>query len=278
MIDSKEDCPLRPGATLTKTFVLNPAKGVTKNWIALEDSYVRAPSSLAATVVCNSPEERNVFAIYVSYYVKIKTQVGALGSDVSVKLPFALTPSPADAELLDQSPERYSPIQSTSADHVTPGTSFAQDMITVDTTQPERWPSVDTNPDEGEMNSIKTRRHHRSRQANELASRFNIQNALCCLMFCKRKETTWEIVESRYRVISVNIFLRASPLFHRIDDIVVEFRRNSTYLCCFIPCYHFFSSMYMSNIFSFVCNLNFNIFGFSSGMCAACLWYTCNYE
>ena len=138
MIDSKEDCPLRPGATLSKTFVLNPAKGVTKNWIALEDSYVRAPSSLAATVVCNSPEERNVFAIYVSYYVKIKTQVGALGSDVSVKLPFALTPSPADAELLDQSPERYSPIQSTSQDHVTPGTSFAQDMITVDTTQPER--------------------------------------------------------------------------------------------------------------------------------------------
>lgn len=68
--------------------------GVTKNWIALEDSYSKTGASLASTVVCNnSPEDRNVFAIYVSYYVKVKLTLSAMGGDLSVKLPFTLTHS-----------------------------------------------------------------------------------------------------------------------------------------------------------------------------------------
>lgn len=69
--------------------------GVTKNWIALEDSYSKTGASLASTVVChsNSPEDRNVFAIYVSYYVKVKLTLSAMGGEVSVKLPFTLTHS-----------------------------------------------------------------------------------------------------------------------------------------------------------------------------------------
>lgn len=68
---------------------------MTKNWIALEDSYSKVGSSLASTVVCNSntPEDRNVFAIYVSYYVKVKLTFGAIGGELSVKLPFTLTHS-----------------------------------------------------------------------------------------------------------------------------------------------------------------------------------------
>lgn len=71
IINSKEECPIGPGKSLKKTYSLNPAKGATKNWIALEDSYSKTNASLASTVICNSPEERNVFAIYVSYYVKV---------------------------------------------------------------------------------------------------------------------------------------------------------------------------------------------------------------
>lgn len=69
--------------------------GVTKNWIALEDSYSKSGASLASTVLCNSdsPEDRNVFAIYVSYYVKVKLTLSAMGGEVSVKLPFTLTHS-----------------------------------------------------------------------------------------------------------------------------------------------------------------------------------------
>jgi len=35
-------------------------------------------------------EERNVFAIYVSYYVKVKLSLSGMGGEVSLKLPFIL--------------------------------------------------------------------------------------------------------------------------------------------------------------------------------------------
>ncbi|KAF6204674.1 hypothetical protein GE061_018835 [Apolygus lucorum] len=98
MLNSKEECPIPPGKGLTKTYVLSPAKGATKNWIALEDSYSKNNSSLASTVVCNSPDERNVFAIYVTYYVKVKAIMGPMGGEVSVKLPFTLMHSPSEPD------------------------------------------------------------------------------------------------------------------------------------------------------------------------------------
>ncbi|KAF9795526.1 hypothetical protein SFRURICE_004898 [Spodoptera frugiperda] len=83
-----------PGQTFTDTFTLTPHRGITKNWIALEDSYSKTGASLASTVLSNNtPEDRNVFAIYVSYYVKVKLTFSAMGGDLSLKLPFTLTHS-----------------------------------------------------------------------------------------------------------------------------------------------------------------------------------------
>lgn len=92
MFDSKEDCPLAPYSTFEKTYPLLPVKSSTKNWIALEDSYTKTGASLASTVTCttNNPDERNVFAIYVSYYVKVKLIVSVMSGEVSLKLPFTL--------------------------------------------------------------------------------------------------------------------------------------------------------------------------------------------
>lgn len=114
MVDGKDDCPLQSGTSLHKTYVLHPAKGVTRNWIALEDSHVKSSSSLASTVDCNSPDDRNVFAIYVSYYVKVKLIIGALNSKLSMKLPFTLLPSKPDlTDYFDQMPtDQGSPSQS----------------------------------------------------------------------------------------------------------------------------------------------------------------------
>lgn len=85
--------------------------GVTKNWIALEDSYSKSGASLASTVICNNiPEDRNVFAIYVSYYVKVKLTLSAMGGEVSLKLPFTLTHScineaPTDSVIEESTPK-----------------------------------------------------------------------------------------------------------------------------------------------------------------------------
>ncbi|KAM3966488.1 LOW QUALITY PROTEIN: phosrestin-2 [Aphomia sociella] len=101
---------VRPGQLLTETFSLLPDRGVTKNWIALEDSYSKTGASLASTVVCNnSPEDRNVFAIYVSYYVKVKCSLSKMGGDISVKLPFILTHSCNSGPTVENVAEDVSP-------------------------------------------------------------------------------------------------------------------------------------------------------------------------
>lgn len=73
LMSSQENCPLGPSGNLRKTYTLRLVKGTTKNWIALEDSYTKTGTSLASTVANprNGPDDRNVYTIYVSYYVKV---------------------------------------------------------------------------------------------------------------------------------------------------------------------------------------------------------------
>ncbi|XP_031836877.1 arrestin homolog [Nomia melanderi] len=102
MLSSQEGCPVGPGASMKRNYTLRPIKGSTKNWIALEDSYTKAGATLASTVVCpgNGPDDRNVFAIYVSYYVKVKLLISGMGGEVSLKLPFTLMHSNTDPDLI----------------------------------------------------------------------------------------------------------------------------------------------------------------------------------
>ncbi|XP_028050485.1 arrestin homolog isoform X2 [Monomorium pharaonis] len=102
LMSSQEDCPLGPGSNLRKTYALRLVKGTTKNWIALEDSYTKTGTSLASTVANprNGPDDRNVYTIYVSYYVKVKLLISAMGGEVSLKLPFTLMHSTTDMDLM----------------------------------------------------------------------------------------------------------------------------------------------------------------------------------
>ncbi|XP_067006688.2 phosrestin-2 [Anabrus simplex] len=133
LINSKEECPLGPGSSLSKTYTLHPAKGATKNWIALEDSFSKAGASLASTVTCptDSPEERNIFAIYVSYYVKVKILVGAMGGVLALKLPFTLMHSSHEPDFrslpLSQTPLAVTPSESKQLITSTPPTSSQEE-------------------------------------------------------------------------------------------------------------------------------------------------------
>lgn len=98
--------PLGPDSHFNRTFDLLPVRTPTKNWIAVEGALFN--SSLAASTEAahswsdqtrlapSSPpelksiEDRNVFAIYVSYYVKVKLTLSGMGGEVSLKLPFLL--------------------------------------------------------------------------------------------------------------------------------------------------------------------------------------------
>ncbi|KAI4502884.1 hypothetical protein M0802_001928 [Mischocyttarus mexicanus] len=102
LVSSKDGCPIGSGSSLKKSYTLKPIKGSSKNWIALEDSNSKIGATLASTIVCpgNGPEDRNVFAIYVSYYVKVKLIISTIGSDVSLKLPFTLTHTNTEPEIV----------------------------------------------------------------------------------------------------------------------------------------------------------------------------------
>ena len=98
--------PLGPDSHFHRTFELLPVRTPTKNWIAVEGALFNS-SAAAATEAANcwndhtrlapsspaelkSNEDRNVFAIFVSYYVKVKLSLSGMGGEVSLKLPFLL--------------------------------------------------------------------------------------------------------------------------------------------------------------------------------------------
>lgn len=85
------------------TYPLLPVRGATKNWIAVEGALFNSSSSHDTNLVAlnsklassaprgpQSLDEKNVFAIYVSYYVKVKLSLGSMGGEMSLKLPFIL--------------------------------------------------------------------------------------------------------------------------------------------------------------------------------------------
>lgn len=115
-------------STLQFTVIVYVFSGATKNWIAVEgalfstsnfDTSLAAlnsklassaprgcpyatfqtqskllPSSSAASITSggnpSSTDDKNVFAIYVSYYVKVKLSLSGMGGEVTLKLPFIL--------------------------------------------------------------------------------------------------------------------------------------------------------------------------------------------
>ncbi|XP_058117939.1 uncharacterized protein LOC131284947 [Anopheles ziemanni] len=97
-----------PGDTLHASYSLLPVRGTTKNWIAVEGALfssnsadpsssaynsklaTSAPRGMLSAASSGSTEEKNVFAIYVSYYVKVKLILSSMGGEVSLKLPFVL--------------------------------------------------------------------------------------------------------------------------------------------------------------------------------------------
>lgn len=110
--------------------LFNSHIGSTKNWIAVEGALFSTSNydtSLAAlnsklassaprgsSFTCFQPQiqssssaspanfdEKNVFAIYVSYYVKVKLSLSGMGGEVTLKLPFILGNIETDGVLIE---------------------------------------------------------------------------------------------------------------------------------------------------------------------------------
>ncbi|KZC11109.1 Phosrestin-2 [Dufourea novaeangliae] len=98
-VESQDGCPINPGSNLQKVIYLKPDLENNKNrrGIALDGRLKREESELASSTLLLSPDVRDSFGIVVSYAVKVKLYLGALGGELSAELPFILMrPKPTD--------------------------------------------------------------------------------------------------------------------------------------------------------------------------------------
>lgn len=91
-VETAEGCPLQPGSSLQKVIYLHPLLSSVQNkrGIALDGKLKQQDTNLASTTLLASPDQRDAFGIIVSYAVKVKLFLGALGGEVTAELPFVL--------------------------------------------------------------------------------------------------------------------------------------------------------------------------------------------
>lgn len=98
-VETQDGCPINPGSTLQKVLYLQPQlEGNQKRrGIALDGQLKGDTGELASSTLLTSPDVRDTFGIVVSYAVKVKLYLGALGGELSAELPFILMrPKPTD--------------------------------------------------------------------------------------------------------------------------------------------------------------------------------------
>ncbi|CAG9813978.1 unnamed protein product [Phaedon cochleariae] len=91
-IETQEGCPIQPGSCLQKVVYLLPLLSSNKDrrGIALDGQLKKEDTHLASTTLLSSPDQRDAFGIVVSYAVKVKLYLGALGGELAAELPFVL--------------------------------------------------------------------------------------------------------------------------------------------------------------------------------------------
>ncbi|XP_064108393.1 arrestin homolog [Macrobrachium nipponense] len=98
-LESKEGCPITPGDSFTKTFIITPLVSSNKKrfGIAFEGHIKDQDVNLASsTLVPMGKSSNDALGIIVSYSVKVKLSCGAIGGELCADLPFKLMhPNPA---------------------------------------------------------------------------------------------------------------------------------------------------------------------------------------
>ncbi|KAL7299704.1 hypothetical protein TKK_0007459 [Trichogramma kaykai] len=101
-VESQDGCPINPGSNLQKVLYLQPQiePNRARRGIALDGQLKGEAGELASSTLLTSPDVRDTFGIVVSYAVKVKLYLGALGGELSAELPFILMrPKPATDRL-----------------------------------------------------------------------------------------------------------------------------------------------------------------------------------
>ncbi|XP_046391817.1 arrestin homolog [Ischnura elegans] len=101
-LETREGCPITPGASLNKTFYLVPLASSNKDrhGIALDGHLRDDDVNLASsTLVTEGKAPSEAMGIVISYTLRVKLNCGTLGGEVQTDVPFKLLhPAPGTAE------------------------------------------------------------------------------------------------------------------------------------------------------------------------------------
>jgi len=91
-VETQEGCPVAPGSALKKELILIPSLATNKDrrGIAIDGTLKNASANLASSTLLANPEDRDMFGMVISYSVKVKLYLGAMGGEVTAELPFVL--------------------------------------------------------------------------------------------------------------------------------------------------------------------------------------------
>ncbi|KAK7065894.1 Arr1p [Halocaridina rubra] len=91
-VETQEGCPVNPSSSLTKELHLTPTlkSNMDRRGIALDGHLKNIHTNLASSTLLASPENRDMFGMVISYTVKVKLYLGAMGGEMTAELPFVL--------------------------------------------------------------------------------------------------------------------------------------------------------------------------------------------
>ncbi|RWS02439.1 arrestin: lateral eye-like protein, partial [Dinothrombium tinctorium] len=100
-IESREGCPITPGASFSKVFQLLPlaAQNRDRRGIALDGMLKEADTNLASSTPGSSAD---AIGIVISYVVRVRLYLGAIGGDLSADVPFKLA-NPVEQQAKEKS-------------------------------------------------------------------------------------------------------------------------------------------------------------------------------
>ncbi|XP_042239074.1 arrestin homolog isoform X1 [Homarus americanus] len=91
-VETQEGCPVNPGSNLLKELTLSPtlSSNMDRRGVALDGHLKNIHTNLASSTLLANPESRDMFGMVISYTVKVKLYLGAMGGEVTAELPFVL--------------------------------------------------------------------------------------------------------------------------------------------------------------------------------------------
>ncbi|XP_076061821.1 arrestin homolog [Oratosquilla oratoria] len=91
-VETQEGCPVNPGSALQKVLYLIPSLESNKDrrGVALDGHLKNIHTNLASSTLLSNPDNRDMFGMIISYTVKVKLYLGAIGGEVSAELPLVL--------------------------------------------------------------------------------------------------------------------------------------------------------------------------------------------